>query len=69
MKTISISVPDKEYEFLLKLLKNLDFVKVKDESMSIPEKHKQIVRERVKSSKKEDFTAWTSVRKNLKSRL
>ena len=30
MKDITLSVPDKDYSFFIKLVKNLDFVQIKD---------------------------------------
>jgi hypothetical protein len=53
MKNISVQIPDNKYPFFMELLKNFDFVKVKDEDIIIPEEHKQIVRERIKMSEKD----------------
>lgn len=34
MKNITLSIPDKDYSFFMKLVKNLDFVQVKEAKVS-----------------------------------
>jgi len=38
MKSITLSVPDKDYAFFMKLVKSLDFVQVKDKAQKPPTK-------------------------------
>lgn len=38
MKDVILSIPDKEYPFFMKLVKSLDFVKVKEPKEKIPTK-------------------------------
>jgi hypothetical protein len=67
MKNISISVPDSEYNSLLHLLKSISFVKVQEtDDFTIPEQHKEIVLERMKTATNSDFTDWDTVKKTLR---
>ncbi|MCY7311942.1 MAG: hypothetical protein LH619_14290 [Chitinophagaceae bacterium] len=38
MKDITVSVPDNEYPFFMKLVKNLDFVTIKEPTQKMPAK-------------------------------
>lgn len=63
MKQVILQIPDNKYPFFLELIKNLGF-KVTEEP-EIPEEHKDIVRERVKTAKPEDMIPWEDARKQF----
>ena len=65
MKEVTLKIPDKQLQFFMKLFKQLG-LEVKDEEIIIPEEHKEIVRERLKNAKDENFTPWEDARKKLK---
>jgi hypothetical protein len=64
MKQITLSVPEEKYEFFVELLQNLDFVSI--ENFDIPEAHKNLVRERIKTSSKEKLIKWDDVKDSFK---
>jgi len=63
MKEITLKVPDKKFDFFLELVKHLGIEIAGD--MEIPEEHKAIVRERIKSTRPEDMIPWEDARKQL----
>ncbi|MFW6277709.1 MAG: addiction module protein [Prolixibacteraceae bacterium] len=50
MKQVILEIPDNKYKFIMELLKSFRYLKVQDTDISIPEKHKNIVRQRIKAS-------------------
>lgn len=50
MKQVILEIPDNKYNFIMELLKSFKYLKVEDNNISIPEKHKNIVRQRIKAS-------------------
>ena len=64
MKQITLSVPDEKYEFFVELLQTLEFVSIED--FEIPEEHKNMVRERIKTSSKENWVKWDDVKDSFK---
>ena len=64
MKQITLSVPDEKYEFFVELLQTLEFVSIED--FEIPEEHKNMVRERIKTSSKENWVKWDDVKDSIK---
>jgi hypothetical protein len=65
MTEITLKIPDAKLTFFMELVKNLgfDFTIPVD---PIPEEHKTIVRDRIKTAKKEDYISWDEARKQLK---
>lgn len=65
MTEITLKIPDAKVSFFMELVQNLgfDFSMPTDE---IPEEHKQLVRQRIKTAKKEDYISWDEARKQLK---
>ena len=63
MKQVTLHIPDKEYEFFIKLLKKFGSVKIKEADFVIPEKHKELVRERRRTAKQNDFVDWDVAKK------
>lgn len=67
MKHISIAVPDSKFKFFIELIRSLGFVKIEEEQeLYIPEAHKQLVRDRIKNSKPEDFKNWDEIKNSFK---
>jgi hypothetical protein len=65
-KTIHIDDSNKYAQAFLDYLKSLDFVKIEEDDVSIPQWQQDIVRERIKNTKKEDYVSWDEVEKNIK---
>ena len=63
MKQIVLSVPNNKFNFFMKLINGLGYVKVTDD---ITENHKEIIRSRIKTSKSEDLIDWAKAKKSFK---
>lgn len=64
---LTINVSDNKFNQLIEFLsKNFGAVSIDDANFEVPEWHKEIVRERIKTAKKEDFIPWEEARKQLK---
>lgn len=50
MRQVLLEIPDKKYNFIMELLKSFKYLKVEDNNISVPEEHKDIVRQRIKAS-------------------
>lgn len=64
MKEIILKIPDQKVDFVLELIEQLG-LEVSSEEMEIPEEHKAIVRERIKTAKPEDMVPWEEARKQF----
>lgn len=64
MKEITLKIPDHKVDFVLELIEQLG-LEVSSEQMEIPEEHKEIVRERIKTAKPEDQVPWEEARKQF----
>ena len=64
MKRIIVNVPDQKFDEFLKLMTDNGY-KTQEEDFDIPEWHKEIVRERIRTTREEDFIPWEQVRKDL----
>ncbi len=66
MKEVTLKIPNKKLEFFMELVKQLGFEI--SESIEIPEKHKSIVRERIKKSKDnpEEILSWDEVKDSFR---
>lgn len=64
MKRVIVNVPDEKFDDFLKIIESLG-LSIVEEDFEIPEWHKEIVRERIKNTKEEDFIPWEQVRKDL----
>lgn len=64
MKEITLKIPDEKVDFVLELIEKLG-LEISSEEPVIPEEHKAIVRERIKTSKPEDFIPWEEARKKF----
>jgi len=51
MKQVTLEIPDNKYTFIMELLKSFNYLKIEDSDTSIPEDHKNNVRQRIKASK------------------
>lgn len=65
MTEITLKIPDAKVSFFMELVQNLgfDFSILSDE---IPEEHKQLVRDRINTVKKEDYISWDVARKQFR---
>ena len=66
MKQVTINVPEKKMEFFLELIDSLGFSRSDDEELVIPEAHKKIVRERMRTAKPGDYVEWDTVKDTIK---
>ncbi len=64
LKTYSITIPYNKEKVFIEWMKKLDFVKriEQQSSLDIPEEHKEIVRQRIKNTSKEDLLDWDEVK-------
>lgn len=63
MKEIILRIPDQKLDFVLELINQLGLeVSAQEE---IPEEHKAIVRERIKTAKPEDMIPWKDAREQF----
>ena len=63
MKEVTLKIPEKKMSFFMELIKQLGFEVT--EEVEIPEEHKAIVRERIKTAKDEDMASWKDARKQF----
>jgi hypothetical protein len=63
MKEVTLKIPEKKLIFFFELMNQLGF-EISSEA-EIPEEHKSIVRERVKTAQQEDMIPWKEARKKL----
>ena len=56
MKEITLKIPDTKFSFFMELVKQL----------GIEVENKNLVRERIKTAKQEDYVSWEDARKQLK---
>jgi len=64
MKEITLKVPDHKIDFVLELIEQLGLEFTED--FEIPEEHKEIVRERIRTSDPENLIPWSEARKQFK---
>ena len=63
MREVTLKIPEKKMWFFMELIKQLGFEVT--EEVEIPEEHKAIVRERIKTAKDEDMVCWKDTRKQF----
>jgi hypothetical protein len=63
MKEVTLKIPDKKLGLFMELIRQLGFEAT--EEPDIPEEHKAIVRERIKTAKPEDMVPWKEARKQF----
>lgn len=64
---VTLNIDDSKAAFLLELLGSLDYVTIDtDEQMEVPEWHKEVVRQRIKDAKPEDYITWDEMKKKIK---
>lgn len=63
MKEVTLRIPDKKFGFFMELVRQLGFEVT--EEVEIPEEHKAIVRERIRTAKGEDMVPWKEARKRF----
>ena len=66
MQQVTLNIPDQQMEFFLQLVNKLGFEMNKLNEFDIPEEHKTIVRERIKTSESREQLSWKEARKQLK---
>lgn len=63
MKEVTLRISDKKYDFFMELISQLGIEVA--ESIDIPEEHKDIVRERISTSRPEEMIPWKEARKQF----
>jgi hypothetical protein len=63
MKEVTLKIPDNKLGFFMELIKQLGFEV--SEEVEIPEEHKTIVRERIKTTNSDDLIPWKEAREQL----
>jgi hypothetical protein len=66
MKQVTLNIPDTQFQFFIELTKKLGFEVESTVDFIIPEWQKELVRERIKNSKPEDYVSWETLEKNLR---
>ena len=70
MKTMIVTLPEKEEPFFLTVLKKFHFksreITANEVIMENPEKHKAVVRDRIKKTKPAEMFDWDEVKNNFK---
>ncbi len=62
MKEITLKIPDNNFPFFMQLMQQLGYVKIDEEVKTVPEHHKKIIRERLKTISKEKLLDWDKVK-------
>ncbi len=65
MKQIVVSVPEEKYDFLMELMKSMDFVTISD-SIDIPEEHKSLVSHRKQTANFDSMHDWNDLKHQWK---
>ncbi len=63
MKEITLKIPNEKFGFFKELMQQLGFEV--SEEIEIPEEHKNIVRERIKTADPEDMIPWEEAREQF----
>lgn len=63
VKEVKLRIPDNRWGFFMELIKQLGFEV--EEEIEIPEEHKAVVQERIKTAKPEDMVPWEEARKQF----
>jgi Putative addiction module component len=68
---ITINIEQNHADFLLELLKSLEYVTIETEEEDIPEWHKEMLKERIKAFEEnpQDVIEWAEVKKKLHKSL
>ena len=66
MKELTVKVPENKVEFFMNLMKELGIEEA--DVNEIPEEHKNIVRERIKTEDPEEMVTWDSARSQFEYR-
>jgi thiamine pyrophosphate-dependent acetolactate synthase large subunit-like protein len=68
---ITINIEHNHADFLLELLKSLEYVTIETEEEDIPEWHKEMLKERIKAYEEnpQDVIEWAEVKKKLHKSL
>ena len=67
--TLDINFKKKEAKKLLEYLKSLSYLNIKatkEEEFEVPDWHKKIVLNRIKTAQKKDFLTWPEVKAQIK---
>lgn len=64
MKQVLLNIPENRYEFFMELVEQLGLESTELEI--IPEWQKQIVLERIKTTKPEEYLSWEEIERELK---
>ncbi len=63
MKQLTITIQNSKFKVFLEFIKPLEYVSISEnKDISIPEQHKKLARNRVKSTKKENLLDWNKVK-------
>lgn len=63
MKKFTLEIPDHKVDFVIELINHLGLKS--SEEYEIPEEHKEIVRERIRTSTPDKLVSWYEARKKL----
>ncbi len=65
MKEITLRVPEKNFSFFMKLVRQLGYVEIPTEVRDVPEHHKKIISYRLKNLRTEDLLDWDKIKNDF----
>ncbi len=65
MTEITLKIPETKLDFFMELIQQLGY-EVNIKEVDISEEHKKLVRNKIKTAKKEDYVSWEEARKQFK---
>jgi hypothetical protein len=65
MKEITLKIPDNKFKFFMDLIEQLG-IEAKDVDGEIPLEDQELVRNRIKTAKQEDYISWNEAKEHLK---
>jgi hypothetical protein len=66
MKQVIVSVPEKKIKFFLELMNSLGFNSADDVEVEVPEEHKKLIRNRIKTAGAKSYSDWDKARTRIK---
>ena len=65
MKEVTLRVPEKNFGFFIKLIRQLGYVEIPNEIKDVPDHHKKIISERLKTLNSKELFDWEKVKNDF----
>ena len=66
MHQITLSIPDNDFHFFMKLIQKFNYKTTAENSFSLTKEQKEILDKRRKTAKPENYISWGEAKKSLK---